>query len=254
MSGTSHSVVDAEIARFAALAGTWWDPAGPMRPLHAMNPVRAAWIMERIRAEHRAAAPGAADRGTEVRKARVLDVGCGAGLLAEALARAGCAVLGIDAAAELIGAAETHAASRKRADPPLDLTYRATTAEALAAEGARFPVITALEIIEHVADPAAFVATLASLLEPGGMLFLSTLNRTNRSWLTAKLGAEYLLRLLPVGTHEWRHFITPPELARLCREAGLRLAETAGLSFEGPGLRFRVSRDLSVNYIALARA
>ncbi len=135
----------------------------------------------------------------------------------------------------------------------LKLAYRAGAAEELAAEGAKFPVITALEVIEHVADPAAFLATLAALLEPGGLLFISTLNRTRRSWLTAKLGAEYLLRLLPVGTHEWGSFITPPELGHLCRSAGLRLAELAGISFSPLRGQFYISRDTATNYIAVAQ-
>ena len=226
----SGSVDNAEIARFDALAARWWDARGPMRPLHMMNPVRAAWIRERI-------APGA----------RVLDVGCGAGLLAEALAKAGCDVLGLDAGAEMIAAAQAHAQGQG-----LKLAYRAGTAEALLAEGAKFQVVTALEVIEHVTDPAAFVAILAGLLAPGGKLFLSTLNRTPQSYVTAKLGAEYVLRMLPVGTHDWKRFITPAELGALCRAAGLRMADVAGLSFAMPGMRFRVSRDLSVNYIAMA--
>jgi 2-polyprenyl-6-hydroxyphenyl methylase/3-demethylubiquinone-9 3-methyltransferase len=226
----SGSVDNAEIARFDALAARWWDARGPMRPLHMMNPVRAEWICERI-------APGA----------RVLDVGCGAGLLAEALAKAGCDVLGLDAGAEMIAAAQAHAQGQG-----LKLDYRAGTAEALLAEGAKFEVVTALEVIEHVTDPPAFVAALAGLLAPGGKLFLSTLNRTPRSYVTAKLGAEYVLRMLPVGTHDWKRFITPPELGGLCRAAGLRMADVAGLSFTMPGMRFRVSRDLSVNYIAMA--
>ena len=233
----SGSVRPDEIARFDALAARWWDARGPMRPLHMMNPVRAAWVLERI---------GRRFGGTEE---RVLDVGCGAGLLSEALAKAGCDVLGLDAGAEMIAAAQAHAAGQG-----LSLRYRAGTAEALAAEGKRFPVITALEVIEHVADPAEFLSTLAQLLEPSGLLFISTLNRTPASYAVAKLGAEYLLRLLPVGTHEWRQFITPAELRRHCASAGLRLADVAGLSFSPLTGRFRVSREMSVNYLAMAQA
>ncbi len=207
------SVIGEEIARFDALAAEWWDPHGPMRPLHMMNPPRAAWVAERVR---RRLGAGVA----------VLDVGCGAGLLAEALACEGFAVTGLDAGAEVIAAARAHADGQG-----LDLTYRQGTAEALAAEGAKFPVVTALEIIEHVADPAAFLVSLKALLAPGGLLFLSTLNRTPKSYAVAKLGAEYMLRLLPVGTHDWKRFITPVELGGLCRAAGLRLADTAGLSY-----------------------
>jgi 2-polyprenyl-6-hydroxyphenyl methylase/3-demethylubiquinone-9 3-methyltransferase len=228
------SVNPEEVRKFDALAARWWDATGPMRPLHMMNPVRAGWILDRI-----GKTPGL----------RVLDVGCGAGLLSEALAKAGCAVTGLDAAGEAIAAAEAHAQGRG-----LNLAYRAGSAEDLVAEGLKFPVVTALEIIEHVEDPAAFVATLAALLAPGGQMFISTLNRTTRSFLTAKLGAEYVARLLPPGTHDWRRFITPVELGNLCRQAGLRLADVAGLSFDPLKFTFRTSRDTGINYIAMAQA
>ncbi len=225
-----------EIARFDALAANWWEPTGPMRPLHMMNPVRAGWVLERVFKQFSAGV-------------RVLDIGCGAGLLSEALAKAGCDVLGLDAAPHAIDAARAHAIGRN-----YSLAYRAGTAEELLAEGLTFPVITALEVIEHVADPAAFLTTLAGLLEPGGLLFISTLNRTKSAYLVAKFGAEYLLRMLPVGTHDWRQFITPVELGKLCRGAGLRLSDVAGLSFDTRHLSFRISRDTAINYIAAAQA
>ncbi len=230
------SVIEEEIARFDALAANWWDPHGPMRPLHMMNLPRAAWVAERIR---RRFETGAA----------VLDVGCGAGLLAEALAKDGFTVTGVDAGAEVVAAARAHAEGQG-----LNLTYRQGTAEELANEGTKFEVVTALEIIEHVADPAAFLASLRALLAPGGLLFISTLNRTPKSYAVAKIGAEYMLRLLPVGTHEWKKFITPVELGGLCRAAGLRLTDTAGLSYLPLQGGFKVSRDLSVNYLAMAVA
>jgi 2-polyprenyl-6-hydroxyphenyl methylase/3-demethylubiquinone-9 3-methyltransferase len=223
-----------EVARFDALAREWWDPNGPMRPLHRMNPLRIDWIDERIHARF----PGKA-------RVRLLDVGCGAGLAAEALARRGHDVLGIDAAGEAIEAAVAHAAEQR-----LRLAYRACEAEALADE--RFAVITALEVIEHVPDPARFVATLAGLLEPGGLMFLSTLNRTSSAFLTAKLGAEYVLRWLPRGTHDWRKFLRPAELAAMLRGAGLRVSDVAGMTMNPRTGAWRTSRDLSVNYILAA--
>jgi 2-polyprenyl-6-hydroxyphenyl methylase/3-demethylubiquinone-9 3-methyltransferase len=224
-----------EIARFDALAARWWDPAGPMRPLHRMNPLRIGWIEARIR--RRFGGP-----------VRLLDAGCGAGLAAEALARRGHDVLGIDAAAEALAAARAHAEGKG-----LKLAYRDAIAADLRAEGLHFPVITALEVIEHVPDPDAFIADLSSLLEPGGVLFLSTINRTKRSFLAAKVGAEYLLRWLPVGTHDWRKFITPAELGRDLRRNGLALMDIAGMRPDPFRGGWRENHDLSVNYIVEAR-
>jgi len=221
-----------EVARFDALAARWWDPAGPMAPLHAMNPLRVGWVDRRLRARF----------GGPV---RLLDIGCGAGLAAEALARLGHHVLGVDAAGEAVAAAREHAES---AGLPLD--YRVGTAEELTVEKQRFQAVTALEVIEHVADPAAFVAELAGLLVPGGMLFVSTINRTARALAVAKLGAEYVLRLLPRGTHEWRRFVTPEELERYAGLAGLRWLGAAGMAFDPIARHWRMGDGLAVNYIA----
>jgi 2-polyprenyl-6-hydroxyphenyl methylase / 3-demethylubiquinone-9 3-methyltransferase len=227
---SSGTVSADEIRKFDQLAARWWDPNGPMKPLHRMNPTRVEWI-----------------EGLLHGPTRILDVGCGAGLAAEALARRGHDVLGIDAAGEAIEAARTHAS---RAD--LAVSYRSCLAEDLVAEGATFPAITCLEVIEHVPDPAGFLRVLVQLLEPGGLLVLSTLNRTRRSWLTAKLGAEYVLRMLPMGTHDWNAFITPAELAAMLRAAGLRVGKTTGLALDPLTGRWRTSRDMAVNYLLAA--
>ncbi len=237
MTGTA---VEAEIRKFGALAERWWDPAGPMKPLHRMNPLRTGWIAERIaRANGRA--------GRDLTGLTLLDVGCGAGLASEALARMGAAVTGLDAAGEALDAARAHAAAGG-----LSIDYRDGTPEALAAEGARFDAVVALEVIEHVEDRAAFCAALAALAKPGGRVFLSTLNRTARSFLMAKLGAEYLLRMLPVDTHDWRMFVTPGELGMELRRAGLRVTDIAGMKMDPLTGRWRESRDLSVNYLVMA--
>ncbi len=230
------SVEEAEIRRFDALAAEWWNPDGPMRPLHRMNPARVHWIAGRVRAR--------VPRGA----VRLLDVGCGAGLASEALARRGFDVLGIDASERAVQAARAHAAGQT-----LALTYGVGAPEDLLARGeGGFGVVTALEVIEHVSDPAAFVRTLAGLVQPGGLLFLSTLNRTARSFLAAKVGAEYLLRWLPVGTHDWRKFLSPNELAECLGGAGCRITDIAGLTPDPLRGGWRTGRDLAVNYIVEA--
>jgi 2-polyprenyl-6-hydroxyphenyl methylase/3-demethylubiquinone-9 3-methyltransferase len=246
MQGTA---VEAEIRKFGALAARWWDPAGPMKPLHRMNPLRTGWIAARIARAHGRA-------GRDLSGLTILDVGCGAGLAAEAFARMGARVTGLDAAGEALEAARAHAAAGG-----LEIAYRDGTPEALAAEGAGFDAVVALEVIEHVEDRATFLGALAALAKPagdtpearGGQVFLSTLNRTPRSFLVAKIAAEYLLRMLPVGTHDWRMFVTPGELGALLRRAGLRVTDLAGMTMDPLTGRWRESRDLGVNYILAAR-
>ncbi len=229
---TGASADAAEVAKFDALAAEWWNPRGPMAPLHSMNPARMGWIAGRL---------------GPLEGLRVLDVGCGAGLASEWLARRGAAVTGLDAAGAALEAARAHAAAAGVA-----VDYREGTPETLAETG--FDAVLALEVIEHVppAERPGFLAALARAVRPGGQVILSTLNRTPRAWLTAKLGAEYLLRWLPAGTHEFRLFLRPAELGALMRGAGLVVEEVAGLS---PSLRegFAVTRDVGVNYLMAGR-
>lgn len=234
-----ESVSPEEIARFGAIAREWWDPTGPMRPLHAMNPLRIGWIDRHLPL-----------RGRKQPPLRVLDLGCGAGLASEALAKAGFDVLGMDASEQGISAAREHVRENPLPHGSGPLAYRTGSAEILVEEGAAFDAVVALEIIEHVTDPGTFMKLLASLTRPEGKIFVSTMNRTPRSFAFAKIGAEYVMRLLPVGTHDWRKFVTPAELGLYGRQAGLRLENIAGMSTDLFGRTWRESRDLGVNYIA----
>ncbi len=234
----------AELDKFRALADRWWDPHGPLRPLHLMNPTRLDWLLRACRAQL-PCAPGR----RPLSGLSVLDVGCGGGLLAEPLARLGGAVTAIDPEPENIAVARSHAAACG-----LAIDYRAVTVEALAAEGRRFDLVTALEVIEHVPDPAAFARALAAVTRPGGLVVLATLSRTLASWVAAIVAAEHLLGWLPRGTHDWGRFLRPSELARHLRAAGLRPVALTGLAFEPAYERFTLTRDPSINYMLAAVA
>ncbi|GLK81628.1 bifunctional 2-polyprenyl-6-hydroxyphenol methylase/3-demethylubiquinol 3-O-methyltransferase UbiG [Methylopila turkensis] len=233
-----------EVARFDALASRWWDPNGPMKPLHRFNPARVAIFRD----------AAAAQFGRDARAIRplggltLLDVGCGAGVLAEPLARLGAEVTGIDPAADLIPVAEAHAA-----DAGLAIAYRAAAAETLVREGAAFDVVVASEVVEHVNDVPGFVATLAKLVKPGGLLLLSTINRTPLAHALVIVGAEYVLRWLPKGTHTYEKFVTPDELTAACAAAGLERTELRGIRFNPLRNVWTPSSDTAVNY-ALAAA
>jgi 2-polyprenyl-6-hydroxyphenyl methylase / 3-demethylubiquinone-9 3-methyltransferase len=242
--GHGPATADAqEIARFSALAETWWDPSGPMAPLHQLNPARLGYIRDRITAHYGRSLqdPKPLDGLT------VLDIGCAGGLLSEPLTRLGAKVTGIDAAAENIEVARRHAEAMR-----LEIDYRLASPEDLIAGGARFDAVLALEVVEHVADVTAFVCAAAGLVEPGGLLIASTLNRTAKSFALAIVGAEYLLRWVPAGTHDWRKFLKPSELARSLRTAGLTVEDVSGLTYDPLRKGWNVGRDVDVNYILSA--
>ena len=224
------NVDPAEISKFDAAAPRWWDPDGDFRPLHDLNPARLDYIEARA---------GLAGR-------RVLDVGCGGGLLAEGMARCGARVTGIDLAPEALQVARLHAL-----ESGIDVDYRQVAVEALAnSEPAGYDLVTCLEMLEHVPDPAAIVASLARLARPDGHVICSTINRNAKAFALAIVGAEYLLRLLPMGTHQYARLIRPSELCRWARVAGLELVDLAGLEYDPMRRKTRVSADVSVNYLA----
>jgi 2-polyprenyl-6-hydroxyphenyl methylase/3-demethylubiquinone-9 3-methyltransferase len=232
----------AEIARFSALAEEWWDPRGKFRPLHRINPVRLAYVRE-----HAVVRFGrAAKAGLPLEGLRVLDIGCGGGLLAEPLARLGGRVTAIDASEPNIAVARAHAE-----EGALAIDYRAASAEALAAQGERFDIVLNMEVVEHVADVRSFLAASVALLAPGGMMVLATINRTPQSFALAIVAAEYLLGWLPRGTHDWRKFLRPSELAAHLRACGAELTELKGVRYSLLTERFALADDLSANYMAL---
>jgi 2-polyprenyl-6-hydroxyphenyl methylase/3-demethylubiquinone-9 3-methyltransferase len=239
---TAASLDPDEVARFSAMARDWWDPSGPLAPLHRLNPTRLAWIRDRI-ADHFGSDPNA----QPAKGLRVLDIGCGGGLVTEPLARMGADVTGIDPAVENITIARHHADGEG-----LAIDYRAETAEALAARGETFDVVLILEVVEHVADFPAFVRTAGALVRPGGLLLASTINRTLKAWALAIVGAEYVLRWLPRGTHSYDKLVTPNELASALVAGGLEVTGETGVMYVPLADRWRLTSDMDVNYMMAA--
>lgn len=229
----AHNVDPAELAKFTALAHKWWDPTSEFRPLHEINPLRLNWIDQRV----------------GLRGKRVVDIGCGGGILAESMAVRGADVLGIDLADKSLKVAELH-----QLESGVPVTYRHISAEALAAEQpGRFDVVTCLEMLEHVPDPAATVQAAAQLCKPGGHLFFSTINRNPKSFLFAIVGAEYVLQILPKGTHAYEKFIKPAELSRYCRQADIETTEIIGLTYNPITRIYKLEADTDVNYMIACR-
>ncbi|HXD45541.1 MAG TPA: bifunctional 2-polyprenyl-6-hydroxyphenol methylase/3-demethylubiquinol 3-O-methyltransferase UbiG [Pseudolabrys sp.] len=237
------SVDPREVEQFARMAATWWDPRGPMAPLHKLNPVRLAYVRDRA-AERFGRDPKLLGC---LKGLRMLDIGCGGGLLSEPLARLGAEMTGIDPAAENIEIARAHAA-----ETGVTADYRATTAEALAEAGERFDLVLAMEVVEHVVDVPAFVATCAAMVKPGGLLMMATLNRTLKSFALAIVGAEYILRWLPRGTHQWDKFVKPEELETAIEGNGLRVIAERGVIYNPLADRWQLSSDMDVNYMLAA--
>ena len=238
------STIDpAEVARFEGIAKTWWDPKGPMAVLHKFNPVRLAFIRDLACARF----------GRDPKTMRALeglalvDIGCGGGVLCEPLARLGAQVTGLDPAPTNISVASAHAEAGG-----LSIDYRQQTIEALVAEGARYDIVLAMEVVEHVADVEAFVAACCAAVKPGGLLVMATLNRTLKSYALAIVGAEYVLRWLPRGTHDWEKFVTPDELGDAIESGGLELGDSTGVVYNPFTDRWSAARDLDVNYMLAA--
>ncbi len=239
-----HSTVDpAEVERFSALAAEWWDPRGKMAPLHKFNPVRIGYIRDQAAARF----GRDAKRLDSLNGLAILDIGCGGGILAEPLARLGAAMTAIDPSETNIAAAQQHAAQSE-----LTIDYRCTTAEELAEQGARFDLVLAMEVVEHVADVPLFVKSCAEMVKPGGLMIAATLNRTLKSFALAIVGAEYILRWLPVGSHRWDKFVTPNELEIAMEQGGLRVLREQGVIYNILADRWQLSTDTDVNYMLVA--
>ena len=227
-----HNADPAELAKFQDLASRWWDANSEFKPLHQINPLRLDWIRDRVKLD----------------EAKVVDVGCGGGILAESMAHHGADVTGIDLAEAPLAVARLHAL-----ETGAELDYQEISAEdCAAANPAAFDCVTCLEMLEHVPDPASTVAACAAMVKPGGRVFFSTLNRNPKSWLFAIVGAEYVLRLLPRGTHDWQKFIKPSELGNYCRAAGLQVDEIIGLTYNPITKHYKLEQDVDVNYMICA--
>ncbi len=233
MSQTNHNVDPNEVAKFEALAASWWDLEGQSKPLHEINPLRTGYIAERCQLDN----------------ASVIDVGCGGGILSEALAKNGARVTGIDMGEMPLDIAKLHAM-----EAGLEIHYEQSTAETMAAKhAAEFDAVTCLEMLEHVPDPAAIIQACADLVKPGGDVFFSTLNRHPKAYLLAVVGAEYVMNMLPKGTHDYKRFIRPAELASWCRQAGLHVKDITGMSYNPLTRQFSLGNDVKVNYIVHCR-
>jgi 2-polyprenyl-6-hydroxyphenyl methylase/3-demethylubiquinone-9 3-methyltransferase len=236
-----NTVDPAEVAKFQAMAAEWWNPEGKFKPLHMLNPCRLDYICAQIAAEFGRDLAGA----LPFKGLRILDIGCGGGLLSEPMARLGAEVVGADAAERNIPVAQIHAAQSD-----LTIDYRHTTAEALADAGEQFDVVLNMEVVEHVADPQGYLTACQTLLKPGGLMICSTLNRSPKSFVMAIVGAEWVMRWLPKGTHDWRKFITPDELYALIGAAGLKPVDRRGMVFNPVTWRWSLSdRDFGCNYV-----
>jgi 2-polyprenyl-6-hydroxyphenyl methylase/3-demethylubiquinone-9 3-methyltransferase len=236
------SIDPSEVAKFSAMAAEWWNPVGKFAPLHKFNPVRLGFIRETAAAHfHR-------DGLAPFQGLTLLDIGCGGGLLAEPMARLGFAVTGVDASEKNIKTAMTHAEPQG-----LAIDYRHGSAESLVDAGAAFDVVLNMEVVEHVADLSAYLSACAQLVKPGGLMFVATLNKTLKSLALAKIGAEYVLRWLPPGTHDWSKFIPPKTLRSLLTDCGLAVETTQGVSFDPINWSWRLSSDTDVNYMVVAR-
>lgn len=244
MTQSSRTTIDAgEVERFSAMAAEWWDPSGKFRPLHKFNPVRLAYIRDQVAARF-GRDPHAAKPFEGL---RFLDIGCGGGLLCEPMSRLGAEVVGADASATNIEVAKLHAS-----ESGVSIDYRATTAEALADAGEKFDVVLNMEVVEHVADVDLFISKCSEMVKPDGIMFVATINRTLKAYGLAIVGAEYVLRWLPRGTHQYNKLVRPEELERALGQAGMRITERTGVTYNPLADRWQRSKDLDVNYMVLA--